>query len=168
MDKVIKIENESIILRSLNCQDSEKYRLLRNDEEVRKYFYHNGYISKEAQMKWYEKYKDTTDDYMFSVFLKQQEVYVGGVALYNIDFEAKSAEVGRIIIDKSQKGNGLGSEAINCIVEWGNGRLGITRFYASIYANNYASRKTFERCGFTIVSEQCSKVLVEKIFSRDI
>lgn len=162
MKDEIQIERENVILKSLSCQDSEQYRLLRNDDSIRNYFYHNEIISREVQSKWYERYKSTVDDYMFSVYHKLSETFIGGVALYNIDHVVNSAEVGRIIIDKKFKGHEYGSVAVDAVVTWGYERLGITHFYASIYEHNYASLQTFLKCGFIVASNECAKVRVEK------
>lgn len=161
------IEKENIVLKSIDAYESEKYRELRNREDNRKYFFSDALILREDQEKWYQQYELKNTDYMFSIYLKETNDYLGGIAIYNIDYENKEAEVGRIIVDRFQaKGNGYGSEALTGIVSWGRKELGMVRFYASIYADNYASIKTFANCGFKtyMSSESNSVIYMEKVW----
>ena len=45
---------------------------------------------------WYEKYKNNINDKMFMIYY--DEIPVGTIALYNIDFENNIAEFGRLLI----------------------------------------------------------------------
>lgn len=158
------IRDERIILRSLNREDSERYRVLRNQEENRKCFFTNAIISEEDQQKWFERYYMDHDEYMFSIYERNSERYLGAVALYHIDAVNKRAEIGRIIVDRSvAAGKGYGRDAIRCMVEWGRENLGIKTFYAQIYKDNLPSTKAFLGCGF--VEKECEAsqwILVEK------
>lgn len=143
------IQDARIFLKILNLEDSEKYRILRNREENRKWFFTDVIISKENQEKWFWQYYAADDEYMFSIYEKASEKYIGAVAIYHIDFQNRKAEIGRIIVDKSiAGGKGYGKEAIQCIVKWGTEQLGISVFYAQIYENNLPSIKTFLGCDF--------------------
>ena len=59
-------------------------------------FFNNKYITKEEQENWYEKYKNNINDKMFMIYY--DEIPVGTIALYNIDFENNIAEFGRLLI----------------------------------------------------------------------
>lgn len=143
------IENGKIVLKSLDREDSERYRILRNREENRKCFFTNTEISKEDQGKWFTQYYENQDEYMFSIYERNSGKYLGAVALYHIDHASERAEVGRLIVDQSMaRGKGYGQEAVCCVIEWGKENLGIKTFYAQIYIDNFPSIKTFLKCGF--------------------
>lgn len=162
------IENERVILKSMNREDSERYRILRNREDNRKWFFTQTEIAKETQEKWFDRYCMDCDEYMFSIYEKFSERYLGAVAVYHIDRQNSRAEVGRIIVDRFVAGGkGYGKDAVQCIMEWGGANLGIKTFYAQIYNNNLASIKTFLRCGFAekiqiMEGEVAGQIVVER------
>jgi len=47
-------------------------------------------------------------------------------------------------------GNGITTEAVRTIVEYGFKNFDITRIYARPYGNNTASQKVLEKAGFTL------------------
>ncbi len=162
------IRDERIFLKSMNREDSERYRILRNQEENRKWFFTDAQITEADQKKWFDRYYMDCNEYMFSIYEKISRRYLGAVGVYHIDYSSRRAEVGRIIVDRSAGGKGYGKEAVCCIVEWGRKSLGIKIFYAQVYTNNLSSIKTFLRCGFTEQTCYCEEkasqqILLEKI-----
>ncbi|MBE5913519.1 MAG: GNAT family N-acetyltransferase [Pseudobutyrivibrio ruminis] len=147
------LESKRIILSSLEREDSEKYRLLRNRSDNCKYFFSNKEISAEDQDKWYQKYLNDESQIMFAICEKANGDFVGGICIYDID--GSKAEVGRIIIDRQKAGGkGYGAEAIKLINAFAKAELGLKMTYANIYATNIASIRSFENAGYTLVSEE--------------
>lgn len=167
------IWDERIFLKSLSPEDSEAYRVLRNREENRKWFFKSAEISKEDQEKWFQRYEADDDEFMFSIYEKISGRYLGAAAIYHIDHHNHRAEVGRIIVDsRAAGGKGYGKDAIRCIVDWGAENLGIKTFYAQIYTDNLPSMKSFLGCGF--LEKRCGceeelsrQVLVEKTVGQN-
>lgn len=52
----------------LTATDSKKYRMIRNELNVRKWFEHKDIISKTQQDNWYKIYLDNSSDLMFSIY----------------------------------------------------------------------------------------------------
>lgn len=140
---------EHIVLSPMNIDTSEKYRVLRNREDNRDFFFHSALISKDQQESWFYRYLEKNSECMFAVHLKDNNTFLGGIGIYDIDNNNASAEVGRIIIDRDLAGGrGYGAEAIRGILEIAKNCLNLEEIYAYIYSDNIASRKAFLRAGF--------------------
>lgn len=138
-----------ICLKIINEFEMEEYRRLRNDKDNQKFFFHSAYISYEQQRKWFLDYLKNTNELMFAIYDINTNEFIGAISLYNIDAKIKSAEIGRLIIDRKKAGGkGYASKAINALINWAQEKLGISYYYAEIYYNNIASRRTFEKSQF--------------------
>lgn len=147
------LRTKNLLLVPISEADSEKYRCLRNNKENREWFIHKEIISQDKQLEWFYKYLKNDNEYMFSIYILNEKyfTYIGAVALYNINLISKTAEIGRIIIDKTiASKHGFGSEAIQALVIFAKKVIGISEVYANIYENNIASIKSFTRANFHI------------------
>lgn len=74
---------------------------------------------------------------------------VGECSVHGIDWRNRLAQVGVCIWDLENRRNGYGQTAIQHLIRWGTGYLGLQRLEAWIVESNEASLKVFSRCGFT-------------------
>lgn len=139
--------NGEIELRPMSYEDSQKYRLLRNQEQNRLCFFYHGILSAEEQKNWYDKYEKDNTDIMLAFYYKGS--FAGGNALYHIDLEKGCAEYGRLLVDKinfAQKGLGsaitYGTSYIACK------ELGLSMIYSEIYESNLPSMHACLKAGF--------------------
>lgn len=147
------ISTKSIQLLPLSHENSQNFRILRNREDNRNWFKSNSIISEEAQSAWYEKYLATPNEFMFSVHDPNTMSFLGAIGLYDIDFQKKQAEMGRLLIDrKVVGGRGLGTEAVKAISKLAFTQLTLNRIYSEIYSNNLASIRALEKAHFQIRS----------------
>lgn len=143
---------EDISLRPLSPEDSEKYRQLRNREDNRSWFKTDALITADMQKQWYERYLFKPSEYMFSIVKNDTGEFIGALGLYDIDSKNKSAEIGRIIVDRYKAGGkGYASAALEGVCRIGEKMLGLQRIYAEIYADNAASLRSFYNIGFEAV-----------------
>jgi RimJ/RimL family protein N-acetyltransferase len=75
-------------------------------------------------------------------------VVVGFVAFVELDHEGRQAEAG-YAVDAAARGRGIASEALRVLAAWGFDELGLERIELLISAENQASKRVAERCGFT-------------------
>lgn len=145
---------EEICLRPFSLVDSENYRQLRNREDNRRWFKTDAVIAQEAQEKWYHNYLLKTSEYMFAVEENETGKFLGAVGLYDVDLETKSAEIGRIIIDRYiVGGKGYAAKALEAACRIAIEQLGLRRIYAEIYSDNVASLRSFRKIGFAEIAE---------------
>lgn len=147
MEHTLTADDGVITLRPLSAGDSERYRLLRNQDRNRVCFFYSEIITPEAQHRWYRQYLATAQDYMFSVYDKDQR-FLGGAALYH--FESDSAEFGRLLIDRERAGKGTGLRVLQLLCRLAAQHFGLSRLRLEVYEDNLPARKTYEKAEFTV------------------
>ena len=90
----------------------------RNQDHIRQWFFHSDLITPEEHRRWFEQYRDRDDDFVFVI--EETETLkrpVGQVALYHVDWVARRAEFGRLMIgDAEATGLGLARLATRRLV----------------------------------------------------
>jgi RimJ/RimL family protein N-acetyltransferase len=74
---------------------------------------------------------------------------IGHVGLRNIDRENGSAELTVNMIDHAHIGRGYGTDAVNCIVDFGFGELRLERIYLRVFDYNPRAKRSYEKAGFS-------------------
>lgn len=136
----------ALLLRPLTPADSERYRLLRNQDQNRRCFFYSDPISVKSQQEWYQNYLRRENDYMFAV-CDADGTFLGGAALY--DVTGDTAEFGRLIIDQAAAGrSGCGAQALLLLCRLARETLHLTSLHLEVYQDNLPARKTYEKAGF--------------------
>lgn len=73
---------------------------------------------------------------------------IGNTTLRNPDRENGSAEVAIVITEKASQGLGLGTDALNCLVDFGFGELRLERIYLHVFDYNARAMRSYEKAGF--------------------
>lgn len=82
----------------------------------------------EDQNKWYDKYKNNNKDIMFIIY--SENMPVGTVALYDIDYKNNTAEFGRLLIgDLNSRRKNIGFIATKALCEYGFNNLGLIKLF---------------------------------------
>lgn len=154
-------EFERIILKPLAIEDIEHLRILRNSQK--QYFVSQYEIDSEAQKKWYNQYLDNPNDIMFKVIKKEKpDEFIGAIALYDIDWEKKTSECGRTVIDKKlAPEKGIGMEATKAVCLFGFDVLKLDKIVGEVLKSNERIIKVDTRAGFYIVGEDENMFFIE-------
>ena len=86
--------------------------------------------------------------YSFSICLLGSRKAIGNVNLRGLDRENGNAELAVVIGPKELQGQGLGTDAVNCIVDFGFGELRLERIYLHVFDYNPRARRSYEKSGF--------------------
>jgi RimJ/RimL family protein N-acetyltransferase len=86
--------------------------------------------------------------WFFAICLLGDERRIGTVNLRNLDRENGCAELAIVISDKSLQGQGLGTDALNCLVDFGFGELRLERIYLHVFDYNERAQRSYEKAGF--------------------
>jgi RimJ/RimL family protein N-acetyltransferase len=89
-----------------------------------------------------------TSIWSFTVCLLEDDRRIGNVTLRNPDRENGSAEVAIVITEKASQGRGLGTDALNCLVDFGFGELRLERIYLHVFDFNARAMRSYEKAGF--------------------
>lgn len=100
-----------------------------------------------AQMKLSQQ---GTSVFSFAICLLADDRRIGNVSLRNIDRENGSAEMSIVIIDKNSQGQGLGTDALNCVVDFAFGELRLERVYLHVFDYNPRAKRSYEKAGFQV------------------
>lgn len=106
------------------------------------------------------KMNDSTLDWLFGIFVEGNR-YIGNIKLGPVEIHHSRASIGIMIGDKAAHGKGYGLDALRQIMDLGFSRLGLKKLTAGCYRPNEASRRLFEKAGFTVEGELRSHALCE-------
>ncbi len=148
----ILIEGKIIILRELALTEiNTNYLRWMNDKEVNRYL--------ESRFKkwtikdllaYVKNIKKNTNCIFFAILLKEKQKHIGNIKIGPINEIHKFAEIGILIGEKSERGKGIASQAIKLVIDYAFHVLKLHKLTAGVYANNIASIKSFQKCGFEI------------------
>lgn len=134
-------------LRPMTYEDSQAYRLLRNQEQNRRRFFYQGLLSEQQQKSWYDRYLQDDTDIMFAFYYQGR--FAGGNAVYHIDRDNGRAEYGRLLIDKRNfPQRGLGRSITYGAAHIARNVLSLSTLYSEIYESNLPSMKACLNAGF--------------------
>ena len=81
------------------------------------------------------------------IFLKDAEISIGTICLYNQDENSQSAEIGFELLPHFQ-GQGYMYESINTVIEYAKNTLYLNCINASTHQLNHKSISVLKQCGF--------------------
>ena len=156
----IKVD-QYITLRVLNIEDvGQDYINWINDYEVIKYTELRFTKSTRNDIKKFVLDNWVSDhNILFGIFFKN--CHVGNIKLGPINWEHLRSEVSYIIGKKNIWGKGIGSKAVNSLVEFAFSVLGLQKINAGYYEINIGSQKVLERAGFQKEGVRFSNVIVD-------
>jgi RimJ/RimL family protein N-acetyltransferase len=86
--------------------------------------------------------------FSFAICLLADDRRVGTITLRAVDRENGAAEMAITITDKADQGQGLGTDALNCLVDYGFGELRLERIYLHVFDYNERAMRSYEKAGF--------------------
>jgi RimJ/RimL family protein N-acetyltransferase len=86
--------------------------------------------------------------FSFSICLAGSREPIGNVTLRGLDRENGSAELAIVIGVKALQGRGYGTDALNCVVDFGFGELRLERIYLHVFDYNPRAIRSYEKAGF--------------------
>jgi RimJ/RimL family protein N-acetyltransferase len=158
------IQNQRIRLCLLEESDLPMTLGWRNQSHIRRWFFHSDVITPEQHRAWFERYVQQDDDYVF-VIQELGDILrpVGQVALYHIDWTAKRAEFGRLMIgEPDARGKGSAREATELLVGMALGDLGLQEVYLEMFADNVPALAIYTACGFQVTGRRDNVLRMSK------
>ena len=97
---------------------------------------------------------DARNLFIFGVWEKESGSYVGELYLANPDWQVPCVELGYFLV-KDKTGCGYATEAAQAMIQFAFEQLKVNRIDLQCAADNLASQRVAERCGFTL--EGCQR-----------
>jgi RimJ/RimL family protein N-acetyltransferase len=146
------LETPRLILRHLVMDDLDELFALYRDPEIRRYFPEGVLTREETQEKleWHMHGHPRHPELgLWATIHKETGKFIGRCGLLPWEIDGKLEVEIAYLLDKSFWGQGLATEAANGILEYGFGKLGLSRLICLIDPENIASQRVAERIGMT-------------------
>jgi RimJ/RimL family protein N-acetyltransferase len=104
-------------------------------------------ITVEQQRAYLESMNDP-GRYGFYIVNAADDEVIGIVRLMRVSMISRTAVVGAFIGDRNVRGKGVGTEAINLILDFGFNAINLRNIMAEVFSFNAASLRLCEKCGF--------------------
>lgn len=140
-----------IRLRGNERSDLPKFVEWLNDPDVRRTLSMSLPISLAAEEQWFENMlKRPSEEQSLGIEIKDGDGWrlIGNCGIFDINWRARSAEVGLFIGDKSCWNKGYGTEVMRLLLRHGFETLNLNRIFLRVDAANLGGIRAYEKAGF--------------------
>jgi [ribosomal protein S5]-alanine N-acetyltransferase len=174
----MKAIGEQVYIRLLGTDDvSDDYVKWMNDPEVTQYLESRWQThTLKTTLEYIESLNTDKNNYLFGVFLNSDNTHIGNVKIGNIHPIHRFCDIGMAIGKKDNWTKGIGSEVLKLIEKIAFEELNLNKMFGGIYADNIASFKMTQKCGWREAGryekhvfhkgEFVDVILVEKLIGR--
>lgn len=164
IEKDHKICGERVYLRPITLLDTDLIIKWRNSESVKKYFIYREPFTHEGHNKWLKEQVETKNAYQFIVCKIENDKPIGCTYLRDIDRNDRKAEYGVFIGEVTDRGKGIGKEALSLTLNFAFEELKLHKVFARALSDNEASIHCFLQSGFTKEALLRDDVFVDEEF----
>ncbi len=141
------VRGEKVWLRRFEKADIAAYKAAVNDANIA---FLAGYLGPQNDVmveRFFDK-RASGDDYFFAISPLGSDEFIGTIWLWNKDGRLGGVELSMFIVDPGNRGRGLGTDAINAVLDFGFGNLDIYRVWLVTLKSNEPAHRAFRRAGF--------------------
>lgn len=146
MSQIVFIRGEQIDLVVKNIEHIDKYLKWENDPIIRKYQYKDIPITLEIMKKKYFSNVRDEKKITLEIWYKKDKVPIGLIDFHEI--HRKRAEIYICIGEIEYWGKGIGTEAVDLILNYGFNMLNYCKIMAKVNIDNKRSLKIFKKADF--------------------
>jgi RimJ/RimL family protein N-acetyltransferase len=151
------IVGNKIILRGLELSDVDELMKHWNKQEVKQYLLQIAPHSREEEEEWIRstwKNRKEGSSYVFAIVTKAEGLHIGNVEVMIKNQISRRGEVGIVIFNSTYWGQGLGSEALELILDYGFKNLNLYSIELKVFEKNQRARAAYKKVGFVEVGRQ--------------
>jgi RimJ/RimL family protein N-acetyltransferase len=141
------IQGTRIRLRAIERSDIPTFVRWLNDPEVVADLLLYQPISLAQEERWFEDYLKDTDRHIFGIETANGHL-IGNVALEDINWKDRSAELGIVIGEKDHWGQGYGTDAVRTLLRFAFQEMNLHRVSLRVFDDNARAIRCYETCGF--------------------
>lgn len=147
-----ELETSRLSLRYLSASDaSGTYVGWLNDPEVNRYLEtRHAHQTVQSCRDFIEQCNADAGSHLFGVFLKATGEHIGNAKIGFINSRYQRGQVSLFIGEKQYWAQGLSSELVLALTNYGLTHLGLHRLEAGCYEDNLASLRVFLKSGYTV------------------
>jgi len=145
-----KLKGDKCYLRALEMDDLNFLYQLENDSSIWEISGTVTPYSKHVLRKYLENaHRDIYDVKQLRLVICQSDGNtIGLIDLFDFDPKNHRAGIGIVILNSDQRNHGVGSEALNLLIDYAFSSLDVRQLYANVSITNAASVHLFEKLGF--------------------
>jgi RimJ/RimL family protein N-acetyltransferase len=138
------------MLRAAEREDVPMLVAWRNDYRSGRFLTTRGPISVAFEERWFDRM--TADQggsaWFFIICRLDDGRPIGTIGLFEVDLTNGSAGIGITIVEPRDQGLGLGTDAVEALLDFGFGRLRLERMWLDAYDFNARAIRSYEKAGF--------------------
>ncbi|MHA2176576.1 MAG: GNAT family N-acetyltransferase [Candidatus Hodarchaeales archaeon] len=160
-------EGEKIRLRGLELTDVPELMKYWNSREVKKFLMQSAPHSFQEEEEWVRntwENRKKGSSYVFGIILKENDLYIGNVEIIISNTISRRGTLGVVIFNTNYWDKGLGTEAINLVLEFGFSSLNLHSIELEVFENNLRAQKSYEKCGFKQYGKRRQSIFFEGKF----
>jgi RimJ/RimL family protein N-acetyltransferase len=123
-----------------------------NDAGTLRYLAGRGPMSEEQESRWFDRMIESQgrDRWLFTICRLGEHEPIGNLGLFEIDLRHGGAGVGITIGEAVDRGQGLGTDALEALLDFGFAQLRLERLWLDVYPWNARAIRSYEKAGLTI------------------
>jgi RimJ/RimL family protein N-acetyltransferase len=144
------IRGRKVWLRAAERSDIPTFVKWINDARTVTYLGARAPISRPVEERWFERMLEAqgTNQWFFTICRLGDSTPIGNVGLFEVDLRHGGAGIGISIGDPADRGQGLGTDAIEALLDFGFGQLRLERLWLDVYTWNRRAIRSYEKAGF--------------------
>jgi len=143
------LEGKKTILRGFRREDLEAYRRWLDNPAVTAFLEMGGRPTRDSDLEaWWKLAHEAADAVVFALVEKKSGAAVGVVGLYMISPTSRRAQFNILIGEPKAWNKGLGTEALELLVNYGFGVLNLNSIQLGVNADNKGAVRSYEKAGF--------------------
>ena len=142
------LKGDQVTLRAIERDDLPRYVAWLNNPEVTRHLTLYLPLNADDEADWYEAQRKDDTVQNFAIVVNEDNVHIGSVGLMNISHKEQNAELGIVIGDKTQWGQGYGREAINLLLNFAFAEMNLHRVYLRVNVSNTPAIRCYQNCNF--------------------
>jgi RimJ/RimL family protein N-acetyltransferase len=144
------LRGRETFLRAPERDDIPRFVRWMNDERTVRFLAARSPLGQALEEQWFERMieRQGRDSWFFVICTLADERPIGTTGLFEIDLTNGSAAIGILIGDPADQGRGLGTDAMEALLDFGFGELRLERMWLDTYDFNPRGVRSYEKAGF--------------------
>ena len=166
---MVTLKGDHIYLRALEPEDLDFVHVIENDETIWEISNTNTPYSKYLIKQYLEQvHKDIYEVKQLRLVISSyDDVAIGMIDVFDFDFKNRKAGVGILIKESNHRQKGLGSEALQLLIDYCFTHLDLHQLYCNISEDNRDSIKLFQKQGFKEIGLKKDWIYNEGYFKNE-
>lgn len=146
------IRGAHVWLRAFEEEDLAYHQQAVNDGDIARFTSYQAPQNRLDVQDWYDTIVRGGENrkYFFVISPLGSSDFIGLISLFAFDSRINGPELGIAITDRDRWGKGLGTDAVNAMLDFAFGSLTLNRIWLTTGVDNERAQRSFEKAGFRV------------------